>query len=147
MKSSSKKTTEICVLLFLIYLCIILALEAGTGYRMFVIAFFLLLPWAFVFWGIQKNRAAACEISAARKDESSSFLVPALAALIVLFSSSLFWFAYYPGFFNLDADGQWLQVHGLIPYSDWHPLGSTLLIQLVLSIHDSLEFYIAVQLV
>ena len=147
MKSSSKKTTEICVLLFLIYLCTILALEAGTGYQMFVLAFFLLLPWAFVFWGIQKNRAVACEISAARKDESSSFLVPALAALIVLFSSSLFWFAYYPGFFNLDADGQWLQVHGLIPYSDWHPLGSTLLIQLVLSIHDSLEFYIAVQLV
>lgn len=143
----SKKTAEISVLLFLIYLAIILALEVGAGYRLFVLAFLLLLPWAFVLWRIQRNRTVAQEISACKTNNNSSYLFPALAGIIVLICSLLFWFAFFPGFFNLDADGQWLQAHGLIPYSDWHPLGSTLLIRLILSIHDSLEFYIAVQLV
>ena len=146
MNSLTKKTIDISVLLLLIYLAVVLALEVVTGYRMFALALLLLLPWAFFLWRIQRDKTSVCG-TAAKPDDNSAGLIPALSALIVLAGSLLYWWAYYPGFFNLDADGQWLQAHGLIPYNDWHPLGSTLLIQLVLSIHDSLEFYIAVQLV
>ncbi len=65
---------------------------------------------------------------------------------IVFLLSTFFWLAYYPGGFNLDAYGQWDQAHGSLPYSDWHPIMSTLLIKLVLSVCDSFPFYILVQL-
>ncbi len=66
--------------------------------------------------------------------------------LILLFSV-IYWLGDFPGGFNLDAYGQWLQAHGMMQYNDWHPVISTLLIQLILSIHDSFAFYIAVQII
>ena len=66
---------------------------------------------------------------------------------IVLFFSVIYWLGDFPGGFNLDADGQWLQAHNVLQYNDWHPFVSTLLIQLVLQVSDSFVFYIAVQIV
>lgn len=67
--------------------------------------------------------------------------------LIVLLLSAVYWYAYYPGGFNLDAYGQWYQAHGYSPYNDWHPFVSTLLIQLVVSFVDDFAFYILIQII
>lgn len=67
--------------------------------------------------------------------------------LIVLSLSVIYWMAFYPGGFNLDAYGQWLQAHGQLQYDDWHPILSTLLIQFCASICDRFEFCILMQLI
>lgn len=66
---------------------------------------------------------------------------------IVFLFSVFYWLGYYPGGFNLDAYGQWMQAHGTMPYNNWHPFVSTLLIQFCVAIYDSFEFCILVQIV
>ena len=61
---------------------------------------------------------------------------------MVLCGQLFYYFAYYPGGFNLDALGQWGQAHNDYPYDDWHPFVSTMWIKFILLIHDSLPFYI-----
>ena len=58
----------------------------------------------------------------------------------------LFWMAYYPGGFNLDAYGQWDQVHGRIALNNWHPVFTTFLYWLITRVDDSLATCIFVQL-
>ena len=67
---------------------------------------------------------------------------------IIIFGFSIFWWlAYYPGDFNLDAYGQWDQAHGIAPFSDWHPLTSTLWIKAIIFFYDSMPFYIFIQII
>lgn len=65
---------------------------------------------------------------------------------IILAGALLYWMAYYPGGYNLDASWQWAQAHGTASYNDWHPVFSTLLIQLCAAIYDSFAFCIFVQI-
>ncbi len=58
----------------------------------------------------------------------------------------LYWLAYYPGGFNLDAYGQWDQVHGYIALNNWHPVFTTAIYWLITRIVDSLGFCIFVQI-
>ena len=70
----------------------------------------------------------------------------ALFCLILGTGSVGYWLAYYPGGFNLDAYGQWMQAHGTLPYNNWHPVVSTLLIQLCCWVWDAFPFCIAAQI-
>ena len=45
--------------------------------------------------------------------------------LFILAGGMLYWLAYYPGGFNLDAYGQWDQVHGIQKLNNWHPVLTT----------------------
>lgn len=66
---------------------------------------------------------------------------------IILLGELIYWFAYYPGGFNLDAYGQWDQVHGLMKLNNWHPVFTTALYWIVTRIFDSFAFCIFAQLV
>lgn len=73
--------------------------------------------------------------------------MPLIYFIIVFLFSVVYWFGNFPGGFNLDAYGQWLQAHGNMQYNDWHPFVSTLLIQLIIQISDSFFFYIVIQII
>ena len=75
-----------------------------------------------------------------------SRFVFAIAFSIIFCSQMLFWFAYYPGGFNLDAYGQWDQVHGLMALNNWHPVLTTGLYWIITRVCDSFAFCIFVQL-
>lgn len=66
--------------------------------------------------------------------------------LIVFLGQLLYWLAYYPGGFNLDAYGQWDQVHGLMKLNNWHPVFTTGCYWLLTRICDSFAFCIFTQL-
>ena len=67
--------------------------------------------------------------------------------VIVLIGQIVYWIAYYPGGFNLDALGQWDQVHGVQQLNNWHPVLTTFFYWILSQINDSIEFCIIVQLV
>ena len=65
---------------------------------------------------------------------------------IIFFGQMLYWVAYYPGGFNLDAYGQWDQAHGLQKLNNWHPVFTTMLYWLITRLRDSFAFCIFIQL-
>lgn len=89
----------------------------------------------------------SCEFALAH-DRPSSFPLGFCAsmAVLILAGQMLYWFAYYPGGFNLDAYGQWDQVHGLMGLNNWHPVFTTTLYWLLTRICDSLAFCIFIQI-
>ena len=133
---------------FIVYLAIVLALEIGTTYTFFACFAFLFFVLLIVLWRrcskrsipIMQNTKWMCS---KQNEHYSTFLLFFLCLSLTV----VYWLAYLPGGFNLDAFGQWDQVHGLQPYNDWHPLLSTLLIKVILSVYDSFYFYILVQII
>lgn len=83
--------------------------------------------------------------------QSSPALPPlaffAVAFSVVLCGQLLYWFSYYPGGFNLDAYGQWDQIHGLQHLNNWHPVLTTGFYWLITRLNDSFAFCILVQLI
>ena len=67
--------------------------------------------------------------------------------LIIFLGHLFYWFAYFPGGFNLDALGQWDQAHGMMQLNNWHPVLTTGIYWLLTRIEDSLAFCIGVQIV
>lgn len=65
--------------------------------------------------------------------------------VIIIMGTLVYWLAFFPGGYNLDASGQWMQAHGKLHYNDWHPIFSTLLFQLCAIIYDSFSFVILIQ--
>lgn len=76
----------------------------------------------------------------------SSIYFFVIVFLIIFGGQCLYWFAYYPGGFNLDAYGQWDQVHGLQHLNNWHPVLTTVFYWLITRVYDSLAFCIFIQL-
>lgn len=66
---------------------------------------------------------------------------------ILLCGQVFYWLAYFPGGFNLDAFGQWDQIHGYMQWNNWHPVLTTFIYLLLTRICDSFAFCIAFQLV
>ncbi len=66
--------------------------------------------------------------------------------IIILLGNSLYWLAYYPGGFNLDAYGQWMQAMGEAPPSNWHPFLVTAVYWLLTRMICSLSFCIFSQI-
>lgn len=124
-------------------------LSIGSSITIFVVGLFCSVILLFVLLKNRNNESLNntdhCLLEA--HDQSKAFLFPLFFFVIILGSSFFYWFAYYPGGFNLDAYGQWMQAHGDLPYNDWHPVISTLLIQLCLRIVDSFDFYICIQII
>lgn len=131
--------------LFYIYLALVLALTFSPNLIAFLILLILSLT---VLMRLPYGSSAALELKRkpdiSIKGRSKMF---AIFFFIVLTGIVIYWLADYPGGFNLDAYGQWDQAHGAMGYSDWHPLASTLLIQLAVSLCDSFAFCIFIQIV
>lgn len=133
--------------LFLIYFALVLAVALfwTPGWALLGAVCFLCLA-AYLWRAYLKPRG---RFTAPRKwfrCESRRKSLPYLAFAILAVLSCVYWLAYYPGGFNLDAYGQWSQAHGVLPYDDWHPITSTLLVQLVTAVCDSFPFYIFTQI-
>lgn len=62
--------------------------------------------------------------------------------VIIFLGQMVYWAANYPGGFNLDAYGQWDQVHGLQKLNNWHPVFTTMLCWLITRLCDSFAFCI-----
>lgn len=130
--------------LFCVYLALVFALTLGSAWMAFLA---LLIPALILL--LCKRRGGDGAIALKRRPAApgkGGLKLFALLFLIVLAGIAVYWLAYYPGGFNLDAYGQWDQAHGAMEYSDWHPLASTLLIQLAVSIRDSFAFCIFIQI-
>lgn len=66
--------------------------------------------------------------------------------LLVFLGQLLYLAAYYPGGFNLDAYGQWDQIHGFVQWDNWHPVMTTMIYWLLTRISDSVGFCIFTQI-
>lgn len=67
--------------------------------------------------------------------------------IIILIGEYIYWMAYYPGGFNLDALGQWMQSVNELPLNNWHPVVSTLWYKILIRINNSFVFVIFFQLI
>lgn len=79
--------------------------------------------------------------------QNHKFRVELVVLFILLAGQIMFWLAYYPGGFNLDAYGQWDQVHGTEPLDNWHPIITTCIYWLLTRIVDSAAFCVFFQLI
>jgi len=61
---------------------------------------------------------------------------------IILIGECIYWKAFYPGGFNLDAVGQWMQSVNDLPFNNWHPVISTLWYKILICISSSFSFVI-----
>ncbi len=69
-----------------------------------------------------------------------------MSFFIVFVGQLLYLAAYYPGGFNLDAYGQWDQIHGFVQWDNWHPVLTTMIYWLLTRIVDSVGFCVFVQM-
>ena len=69
-----------------------------------------------------------------------------LIFFLILIGNIMYWLAYYPGGFNLDAYGQWAQIHGDQPFNNWHPFFVTAVYLVLTKIIDSFSFCIFMQI-
>ena len=135
----------VCII-FLIYTAVVLPLSLFSDYRMALFGIVGLVVCALFLWkSYLKSSESAPPLIQSKKHYGKKFM-PLIWFGIVFCCSLLYWLAYYPGGFNLDAYGQWDQAHGVLPYNNWHPITSTLLIQLAISVVDRFDFCIFVQL-
>lgn len=137
----------------IVYLAFVVAITFSPTYILFLACFVILLMLALLIERRNKENSLSTAIrndSIADgnnyKSKTKEKLFPVAYGLTVFCLSSVYWLAFYPGGFNLDAYGQWLQAHHLMPYQDWHPFISTILLELVVKLKDSFEFYIVLQI-
>lgn len=141
-KTLGLKATQGIVALYLglvAYLTLFDSLDAFVTLPAFVGAFYCLLS------GL---RIAAGRLTLRQPETRCGFSWGLfLAVFAIVFSGQmLYWAAYYPGGFNLDAYGQWDQVHGLQALNNWHPVFTTLLYWMLTQVCDSFAFCIFSQL-
>lgn len=139
-------------ILFTGYLVLSLALGFCDTYLSFSLTVIILYVSIFVYnkqhrWISIPHKAIGSRKCTIPTESLNAYKSLFLYFTIVFTLFLMYWLAYYPGGFNLDAYGQWLQAHGLMQYNDWHPFTSTLIIQLFLCVHDSFAFYIFSQIV
>ena len=135
-------------ILIYLYFALVIALTVSTNW----IIFLSLLSTEVVVLGclmrIKWDRSSRIQALIEPSDPSKpARRVFVLCFLIIAMGSIIYWLAFYPGGFNLDAYGQWGQAHGIMRYNDWHPVTSTLIIQLFSSICDSFAFCILIQII
>ena len=81
-----------------------------------------------------------------KENKKKGIPIFAICFVIIFVGQIVYWLAYYPGGFNLDAYGQWDQVHGKQQLNNWHPILTTLIYWILCQINDSIDFCIFVQL-
>ena len=143
------KTNAAFSIFFLFYIAIAMAISISPSISYFIILVFLLTLILILLLHTltYQHRLENGETQPLLTSISFSIQSTAIYFIILLLFSVFYWLAYYPGSFNLDAYGQWMQAHNIIPFNDWHPFTSTLIIKFILAIHDSFHFYIFAQIV
>lgn len=100
-----------------------------------------------ILFGVLYKRIDGINIEIISKNHKNVWGVFIISFVIILIGQVVYWMAYYPGGFNLDALGQWDQIHGKQQLNNWHPILTTLFYWVFIQFNDSLAFCILVQLV
>lgn len=139
------RISAVLEIVFALYVCIIIYMTIWTTLKnAWIIPFFFIIT----LWMIKRFETVCLRFLAIERIDSSPFSMKlGLIIFMLIFTGQLlFWLAYYPGGFNLDAYGQWDQVHGLIRLNNWHPILTTAFYWVLTRIVDSLAFCIFVQI-
>lgn len=141
------------IVLLILYFSLVFSFSISINYIMFILSFCLAFITAFFLLRKQNNASITNVYSQIKytvyniSKKKSCYKFASVSFIVILLGQVLFWLAYYPGGFNLDAYGQWMQAHNDLPLNDWHPFVSTLVIKFVIQIWDNFPFYIFTQLV
>ena len=79
--------------------------------------------------------------------QNGSISMSIISGVITFIGQMVYYGAYYPGGFNLDAYGQWDQVHGNMQWDNWHPIITSFIYWILTRIQDDLGFCILVQII
>ena len=82
-----------------------------------------------------------------REKELNSWILFGQFFLILIMGALFYWLAHFPGGFNLDAYGQWDQIHGAMKLNNWHPVFNTFLYWCLTRMVDRLWFSILIQII
>ena len=141
------------IVLLILYFSLVFSFSISINFIMFMLSFCLTFV-AVLFWLRKQDNTSITNVYSQIKrtvynisEKKSCYTFSLVSFIVILLGQMLFWFANYPGGFNLDAYGQWMQAHNDLPLNDWHPFVSTLLIKFVIQIWDNFAFYIFTQLV
>lgn len=129
-----------------LYISIVLYLSVWDDLERIALFPVLFVAICFIIFSLRTKVAAAKIQLTDDSPTFSSIFFYVTVFLIVFGGQLLYWFAYYPGGFNLDAYGQWDQVHGLQHLNNWHPVLTTAFYWLITRVYDSFAFCIFVQL-
>lgn len=149
LKSNSNKFNKWCIFFTIIVAMYFSVVAYISIYNTLKYCFLLPFIFLLIFYLLNKFTKYADNVSssACKQSENTSFVKFFLTVFFIIFAGQLlYWFAYYPGGFNLDALGQWDQVHGNMRLNDWHPVFTTGWYWLLTRIYDNFEFCIFVQL-
>ncbi len=111
--------------------------------------FNFLILFAVIFYALFKfaNWSDSLSLLPCKNSKTvSSIKFYVITFLIIFLGQMLYWFAFYPGGFNLDALGQWDQIHGYMQLNNWHPVFTTGCYWLLTRIYDNFAFCIFAQL-
>lgn len=82
-----------------------------------------------------------------REKELNSWILLGQFFLVLIIGALIYWLAHFPGGFNLDAYGQWDQIHGAMRLNNWHPVFNTFLYWCLTRIVDTLWFSVLIQII
>lgn len=129
-----------------LYVSIVLYLSVWDDLERIALLPVLFVAICYIIFSLRKKVAAVGIQLTNDSPTFSSIPFYVIVFLIVFGGQLLYWFAYYPGGFNLDAYGQWDQVHGLQHLNNWHPVLTTAFYWLITRVYDSFAFCIFAQL-
>lgn len=151
LKGNKGNILQNCVILFgSTYFSFVIYFSLCNTVRFFWIIPILIIIISFVFKRFSNSIKDAISLkeitwSMGRNDERIWLFMSIF--LLVFLIQLIYWFAYFPGGFNLDSYGQWDQVHGLMAWNNWHPVLTTMIYWLITRIIDDMAFCILIQLV
>ncbi|MDY4607671.1 MAG: DUF6020 family protein [Eubacterium sp.] len=149
LKKHSNKTDKqlkIVTAIVTIYFSIVVYLSVWSTLK-YLFLFPLIILFIFCLFKKFTKSANEFVIPISEKDNDKSQLLFFITVFCVIFAGQiLYWLAYYPGGFNLDALGQWDQVHSNMQLNDWHPVFTTACYWLITRVYDNFAFCIFVQL-
>lgn len=143
---TTSASTGIVTVIVALYISIVFYLSIWDTLDKIVLCPFLFVASYYCLM-VLKPKAVSLKIHLFEQNNTGASVAFYLSVFFIIFGGQLlYWMAFYPGGFNLDAYGQWDQVHGLQQLNNWHPVITTAWYWLITRVWDSFAFCIFVQL-
>lgn len=143
-KKTLRKGTELLCLIAAVYLSLVIYLSIFDSLKFFwMVPLLVAILWISIIYMVSNVKYDKRCLENKNINHIKLFITIFLE--IFLFQL-LYWLSFYPGGFNLDAYGQWDQIHGLQKLNNWHPVFTTMCYWILIKINDSLSFCIFIQL-
>lgn len=146
LKKHNDKAINIVNIIVTLYFSMVLYMSIWPTLKYLFLFSFIFLLFFYIFDKLTKS-ADEIVISIREKVNNRSYDKFFITVFLIIFAGQLLcWLAYYPGGFNLDALGQWNQVHSNMQLNNWHPVFTTACYWLLTRIYDNFVFCIFIQL-